>query len=185
MIARYAIVVVALLVASPALAENLYAEAARRFVTGKLFAFNCFDGSRGAGRIYGDGSVIGTIQFQGSGPIHSVWLPAGTLKVKGEAVCASIKGTPIEPCFHLNRTDDQSFRGSISGLSATIVTSPAAGALLDPSPCRLRRWQWISALSKNASQILAKMTAVPGKICPGPPPAASCEHDDRIHQLCE
>jgi TIR domain len=27
----------------------------------------------------------------------------------------------------------------------------------------LRRWQWISALSKNASQILAKMTAVPAK----------------------
>jgi hypothetical protein len=91
-------------------------EAARRFVAGKLFAFNCFDGSRGAGRIYGDGSIIGTIQFQGSGPVRSVWLPAGTLRVKGEAVCASLKGMPFEPCFNLTRTDDRSFRGSVSGM---------------------------------------------------------------------
>ena len=51
MIARLAIVVAALLAAVPARAEILTPEAARRFVAGKLFAFNCFDGSRGAGRI--------------------------------------------------------------------------------------------------------------------------------------
>jgi hypothetical protein len=49
MIARFAIIVVSLLAAGSALAETMSAEAARRFVTGKLFAFNCFDGSRGAG----------------------------------------------------------------------------------------------------------------------------------------
>ena len=111
MIARFAIVVVALLACGSALAESLDAEAARRFVVGKLFAFTCFDGSRGAGRVYEDGSVIGTIQFRGSGPVQSVWLPAGTLKVKGDTVCASLNGIPFEPCFDLNRTDDQSFRG--------------------------------------------------------------------------
>ncbi len=79
MVARFAIVVATLLAAGTALAETMTADAARRFVTGKLFAFNCFDGSRGAGRIYGDGSVIGSIQFRGSGPVRSVWLPAGTL----------------------------------------------------------------------------------------------------------
>src|SRR5437764_14507603 len=116
MIARVAIVVVSLLAAISARAEVLSPEAARRFVTGKLFAFNCFDGSRGAGRIYGDGSVVGTIQLQGSGPVDSIRLPARTLQVKGEAVCALLSGIPIEPCFNLNRTNDQSFRGSISGL---------------------------------------------------------------------
>jgi hypothetical protein len=116
MIAGYAVVIVAALGAGPALAEGLNADAARRFVIGKRFEFNCFDGSRGAGRIYDDGSVIGTIQVHGSGPVHSVWLPAGTLKVKGEAVCASLDRIPIKPCFNLNRTDDQSFRGSIAGL---------------------------------------------------------------------
>ena len=105
MIARFAIVVVALLTTSSAFAETLNAEAARRFVAGKLFAFNCFDGSRGAGRIYTDGSVIGNIQFRGAGPMKQVWLPAGTLRVKGEAVCASLKGMPFEPCFNLDRTE--------------------------------------------------------------------------------
>jgi hypothetical protein len=85
-------------------------------VTGKLFAFNCFDGSRGAGRIYSDGSIIGTIQVRGAGPVRSVWLPAGTLVVKGDAVCASVKGMPFEPCFNLNKMDERSFRGSVSGL---------------------------------------------------------------------
>ncbi len=116
MIARYAIVIIALLASRSALAENLDAEAARHFVVGKLFTFTCFDGSRGAGRIYDDGSVIGTIQFRGAGPVRSVWLPAGTLQVKGELVCASLKNMPFEPCFDLNRTDDQSFHGSVLGM---------------------------------------------------------------------
>ena len=77
MIARYAIVVLTLFASSPALAETLGAEAARRFVLGKLFAFTCFDGTRGAGRVYDDGSVIGVIQFQGSGLVRSAWLPPG------------------------------------------------------------------------------------------------------------
>jgi hypothetical protein len=126
MVARFAITVAALLAAgqtfvgllmTQASAEPMSADTARRFVAGKLFAFNCFDGSRGAGRIYGDGSVIGTVQFGGSGPVRSLWLPAGTLRVKGDAYCASLKGMPFEPCFNLNRTDERSFRGSISGMS--------------------------------------------------------------------
>ena len=116
MIARYAIAVLTLLASSPLLAESLDAEAARRFVVGKLFAFTCFDGSRGTGRIYDDGSVIGIIQLHGSGPVHSARLPAGTLKAKGETVCASLSGIAVEPCFDLARTGDQSFRGSVSGL---------------------------------------------------------------------
>ena len=116
MIARCAIVALTLLASSPALAETLDAEAARRFVVGRLFEFTCFDGSRGAGRVYDDGSVVGTIQFHGSGPGRLVWLPTGTLKVKGETVCASLNGSPIEQCFDLSRTDDQSFRGSLLGL---------------------------------------------------------------------
>ena len=115
MIARFAIVIAALLAAAPALAQPMNAEAARRFVAGKLFSFNCFDGSRGAGRIYGDGSVIGTIQFHGSGPVRSVWLPAGTLQTRGQAICASIKGMAFDPCFNLDRTGEGSFRGSLSG----------------------------------------------------------------------
>jgi hypothetical protein len=116
MIARFAIVVATLLAAGSASAETMSPDAARKFVAGKLFAFNCFDGSRGAGRIFGDGSVIGSIQFRGAGPMKSVWLPAGTLRVKGEAVCAALPGSLFQPCFNLERIDDRSFRGSVSGL---------------------------------------------------------------------
>src|SRR3989442_13760069 len=117
MIARFAVVVATLLAASLACAESLAPEAARRFVAGKLFAFNCFDGSRGAGRIYGDGSVIGSIQFRGAGPERTIALPANTLRVRGEAVCASLQGMPFEPCFHIEKTDDHGFRGSWMGFA--------------------------------------------------------------------
>ena len=115
MIARYALGVVALLTSAPALAQSLDAAAAQRFVLGKLFAFTCVDGSRGSGRVFDDGSVIGTIQLGGVGSDHLVWLRAGTLKVKGDKVCAALDGLPFEPCFDLNKTDNESFRGSVSG----------------------------------------------------------------------
>src|SRR5260370_1421647 len=124
MIARFAVVVATLLAASLACAETLSPDAARRFVAGKLFAFNCFDGSRGAGRIYGDGSVIGTIQFRGAGPVRAVWLPAGTLRERGGAVCASLKGMAFEPCFRLEKLDERSFRGSWMGLCYLGFTRP-------------------------------------------------------------
>jgi hypothetical protein len=43
-------------------------------------------------------------------------LPANTIQVKGEAVCASLRGLPISPCFSLQKTSESSFRGAISGL---------------------------------------------------------------------
>jgi hypothetical protein len=116
MIARFALGVALCFATGPAVAQTMNAEAARRFVTGKLFAYNCVDGSRGLGRIYADGSVIGTIQSSGSAPVRSVWLPPGTLRVKGEAICASLKGLSFEPCFSLNRTSEQTFRASVNGM---------------------------------------------------------------------
>ena len=118
---------------------------------GKQFAFTCFDGTRGAGRIFADGSVMGTIQVRGSGPARSVWLPAGTLRIKGDAVCGSLRGIPIEPCLDLDKTDDQSFRGSVSGLNSAyceftrlnnVAMKPPRqrpGEALSLRPIRLRR----------------------------------------------
>lgn len=102
--------------AVPALAESMNADEAKRFVAGKMFSFNCFEGTRGAGRIMADGSVAGSIQLAGAGPTRYVQLPANTLRVKGEAVCASLKGMVFEPCFNLVKTNANSFRGSVSGL---------------------------------------------------------------------
>jgi hypothetical protein len=100
----------------PALAGSMNADEARRFVTGKVFAFTCFDGTRGAGRVSDDLGAAGSIQFSGSGPIRHMRLPGNTLQIRGQAVCASIKGLPFEPCFNLDKRDDRSFRGSVSGM---------------------------------------------------------------------
>ena len=100
----------------PALAGMMNADEARRFVTGKVFAFTCFDGTRGAGRVLDDMGATGSIQFSGQGPIRHLRLPGNTLQVRGQAVCAAIKGLPFEPCFNLDKRDDRSFRGSVSGM---------------------------------------------------------------------
>ncbi|WP_291850409.1 hypothetical protein [Bradyrhizobium sp.] len=101
---------------APALAGMMNAEEARRFVAGKVFAFTCFDGSRGAGRVLDDLGAAGSVQFNGEGPVRRVRLPGNTLQIRGQAVCASIKGLPFEPCFNLEKRDDRSFRGSVSGM---------------------------------------------------------------------
>src|SRR6202140_5994415 len=101
---------------APALAGQMSADEARRFVSGKVFAFTCFDGTRGAGRVLDDMGAAGAVQFNGSGPIRHVRLPGNTLQVRGQAVCASIKGIPFEPCFNLDKKDERSFRGSVSGM---------------------------------------------------------------------
>jgi hypothetical protein len=116
MLKRLAVIALGVIASAPAFSEELRPEEARKFIAGKLFAFNCFEGTRGAGRIFADGSVAGSVQFQGHGPVRHVRLPAGTLQVKTESYCASLRGMPIQPCFSVNKTDPASFRGSISGL---------------------------------------------------------------------
>jgi hypothetical protein len=115
---RWAVLLIGFLMAAPAAAGEMSLEQAHGFVIGKLFAVNCFDGTRGIGRISGNGSVIGTFQFRATGPERSGWLPPGTLKVKGEAICASLEGLPVEPCFELKTTSNHSFRASVRGLDA-------------------------------------------------------------------
>ena len=117
MLARFVLgAVAASAVIVPAMAGMMDADEARKFVAGKVFAFTCFDGTRGAGRILDDMGAAGAVQFSGAGAIRHVRLPGNTLQVRGQAVCASIKVIPFEPCFNLEKKDDRSFRGSVSGM---------------------------------------------------------------------
>jgi hypothetical protein len=100
----------------PAGAGEMRIDEAKRFIAGKLYSFHCFDGTAGTGRIQHDGSVIGIIRFGGAGNMRYVNLPAGTLRVKGQNWCASLKGMSFEPCFNLEKVDEYSFRGSLTGL---------------------------------------------------------------------
>jgi hypothetical protein len=105
-----------LLGAVGAMAEELSPEQARAFVVGKLFSYTCFEGTSGLGRVFNDGSVVGTIRIRGQGQARFASLPAGTIRVEGASMCAHLSGLPITPCFRVQKLDYKSFRGSISGL---------------------------------------------------------------------
>ena len=121
-IRRLVLVAAVLKCASPAGAEEMRAIEARDFIVGDHFAYTCFDGTTGNGRIYADGSVAGYIQPGGTGPRRYVVLPTGTLRTNGERYCASLRGIPFEPCFDIERISQVTFRGSVSGLGFAYCT---------------------------------------------------------------
>jgi len=110
------VVGVGILGTSLALAEDLGPEQARAFVVGKLFSYSCFEGTAGSGRIFADGSVVGTIRIRGQGQTRFAALPAGTIRVDGASMCAHLSGLPITPCFRVQKLDYRGFRGSVAGL---------------------------------------------------------------------
>jgi hypothetical protein len=116
MLLRVVVACMCALGVSSAFAEELSPEQARAFIAGKLFSYDCFDGTTGIGRIMRDGSVIGTIRASGSPTVRFATLPPGTIRVTSTAVCAHLAGMPIQPCFRVERIDYHTFRGSISGL---------------------------------------------------------------------
>ena len=102
--------------AAAAMTEELGPDQAKAFVVGKLFSYTCFDGTAGVGRIFADGSVIGTIRPGGRGEVRFANLPPGTLRIEGSSMCAHLSGLPMQPCFRVEKIDYRSFRGSIAGL---------------------------------------------------------------------
>ncbi len=111
------VVMAGILGAGRAAAEELGPDQARAFVVGKLFAYTCFEGTAGMGRIFADGSVVGTIRFRGQGQTRWAQLPPGTIRVDSTSMCAHLAGLPFSPCFRVQKIDYHSFRGSIAGLS--------------------------------------------------------------------
>lgn len=102
--------------AAAAVAEELGPEQAKAFVVGKLFAYTCFDGTVGMGRVFADGSVVGTIRPGGRGEVRFASLPPGTIRIEGSSMCAHLAGLPLQPCFRVQKIDYRSFRGSVAGL---------------------------------------------------------------------
>ena len=149
-----AVVVASVACALPAKAEEMRVDDARRFIAGKQFTYNCFEGTTGSGRINADGSVSGYIQIGGNGSPRFVVLPAGTVKPQGDRYCASLRGVPFEPCFNLKRTSQVSFQGSVSGLGFAYCnfTRRSARADLQTSKFRLRGVRAASARTASAGE---------------------------------
>ena len=115
MFMRVAVVSTCALWVSSAAAEELGPDQARAFIVDKLFEYSCFDGTTGRGRIFPDGSVVGTIQVRDAQERFAN-LPPGTIRVDGTAICAHLAGLPFTPCFTVQKIDYRSFRGSVAGL---------------------------------------------------------------------
>src|ERR1700745_3593930 len=176
MLARFVVgSVFAVAVVAPALAgQSMNADEARRFVAGKVFAFTCFDGSRGAGRILDDLGAAGSIQFSGAGPVRHVRWPGTTLQIRGQTVCASIRGIPFEPCFNLDKKDERSFRGSVSGMGFAYCDFQHQGgaqmlmARAVPRPRARNRWADASHTTEVSARVETPRVEA-GKIEPAAP----------------
>jgi hypothetical protein len=152
MLGRIAVAATTMVVALPAVAGELNFDAAKRLVAGKLFAYSCFDGTTGAGRINPDGAVAGTIQIQGSGPLRFVTLPAGTVHNRNGSICATVKGLPISPCFNVVQTSPNHFRGSIWGLGFAYCDFTRRGGRIEMARANSRRAAMRAANVTSASE---------------------------------
>lgn len=161
MFLRKAALVAMIGIATPVVAEELKPDEAKRFVAGKLFAYTCFDGTTGAGRIYSDGSVAGTVQIRGDGPVRHVTLPSGTIKVSSELICASVRGVPFQPCFNVVKTDPASFRGSLSGFGFAYCNFTRRG---NPRPHMLRAAANTNVDPATTNSVTATPAAAPRPI---------------------
>ena len=100
-------------------------------------------------------------------------LPPGTLRVKGEAVCASLRGLPIEPCFNLERIDTNSFRGSVSGLGFAYCEFTRNGGRAHIVRTTASRPVGAAALARRQLQLVFSLS-----------PEKSCTSWWRGHKAC-
>lgn len=166
-------VVLAMAATVAAKAGPLRPDEAKRFVAGKLFSYNCFDGTRGVGRIFADGAVVGTLQAPGKAA-RFVAMPVGTIRVTPTAICASLRGAMFEPCFDVVQTSGTSFRGSLSGFGFAycdfVRRNPRMGltGAAGTAPLRLRPTTSGSATQSTPAAIPAnpQSALVPDKTAP-------------------
>ena len=160
---------VGLLAAVPAAAGEMSAEEARRFVIGKIFSYTCFEGTRGQGRVNSDGSVTGSIQFQGSGEVRHAHLPANTLQVKGELVCASLRGLPMQPCFNLRAHKRKQLPRIDIGAGLCLLRFHAPRRPNDRRAQRAayadRPAAWLASLARRRQQQQLSINLSPGRSC--------------------
>ena len=128
---RIAAIAIGLLAALPAKAGELKYDEAKKLIANKVFAYSCFDGTTGAGRIRADGSVAGTIRMQGAGQTRFVSFPAGTMHNRNGSICASVKGLFLAPCFRVEQLGEHVFRGSIAGFGFAYCTFVGRGHRLE------------------------------------------------------
>ena len=130
-------------------AQTLTPEQARAFVVGRTYAFSCFEGTTGAGRIFPDGSVAGTVTFQSQGSARFVRLPPNTVRVRTENVCGFVDGNDLRALLRSGEDRPHHVPRPVGGRGDHCgATSPASAASTSrwraaarpvPPPMRWRR----------------------------------------------
>jgi len=160
---------------APVAAAEMRPDEAKRFIAGKLFSYTCFDGTKGAGRIHADGSVVGTMQVN-TGRMRFVALPAGTIKLTSDSICASLPRAIIQPCFNVVQTSPTSFRGSLRAFSFAYCDFKRHNARMDFARNEPDATPHATAVSHTVPHVGA--APVPQVIAtPLPPPAAAPQPD--------
>lgn len=163
---------------APAVAGEMKPDEAKRFIAGKLFSYSCFDGTKGAGRIHADGSVVGTMQVN-SGRMRFVALPAGTIKLTSDSICASLPRAIIQPCFNVVQTSPTSFRGSLKALGFAYCDFQRHNARMDLARNEEAPAPRTTAVSHTAPVPHVVAAPVPQVVAsPLPPPAAAPQPGD-------
>ena len=140
---RVTTVMVGLAIALPAIADEMNATEARQFVVGKLFTYNCFDGTRGMARVHDDGSVEGFIQVRGTGLTRHGTMPVGTLRADGGRVSRPF---PAPLCSHAFISNVPMPPGSAArswDWGSRIATSPFTQARRENNRRRMSNCQWL------------------------------------------
>ncbi len=115
-----------LLGAGLAAAEELGPEQARAFVVGKLFSYTCFEGTAGVGRIFPDGSVVGTIRIRGEGQTRFAALAGRHDQGRRTSMCAHLPGLPITPASRCRNSTTGASAARSPAWASPIATSTSA-----------------------------------------------------------
>ena len=118
---RIAIVLAGLVTAVPAQAAEMKADEARRFIIGKLFSYTAFYGTSGAGRVYADGSVIGTIR-NGRGGVRFMAGDAGRhAESEGRRRVRQCARHAVRALSSAWTSQPVSFRGSLGAFGIAVL----------------------------------------------------------------
>jgi hypothetical protein len=101
--------------------------------------------------------------------VRHIRLPGNTLQVRGQAVCASIKGLPFEPCFNLDKKDERNFRGSVSGMGFAYCDFRHQGAAqmmmarAAARPRSLKPPEQTGSVGSARTEVTARVETTPGE----------------------
>jgi hypothetical protein len=103
-----------------------------------------------------------------------VALPAGTIKLTSDSICASLPHALIQPCFNVVQTSPSSFRGSLKALSFAYCDFVRHNPRMDLARNEPAATPHAAAVSHTAPVPHVVAAPVPQVVeAPLPPPAAA------------